>query len=71
MSETARISARYELLVEDIEDRGVDVERVKERLRAQAIETPSWGYGDSGTRFGVFPQEWAAQTAQQRLQDAA
>ena len=71
MSETARIQARYELLVEDIVDRGVDMERVKDRLRAQAIETPSWGYGDSGTRFGVFPQEWAAQTAQQRLQDAA
>ena len=25
-------------------------------FRELVIETPSWGYGDSGTRFGVFPQ---------------
>ena len=25
-------------------------------LSKLVIETPSWGYGDSGTRFGVFPQ---------------
>jgi len=25
-------------------------------LAGLVIETPSWGYGDSGTRFGTFPQ---------------
>ena len=29
---------------------------VEARLRELVIETPSWGYGDSGTRFGTFPQ---------------
>ncbi len=29
---------------------------VRERLAKLEIETPSWGYADSGTRFCVFPQ---------------
>ena len=28
---------------------------VETALRELVIETPSWGYGDSGTRFGVVP----------------
>ena len=28
---------------------------VKQALRRQRIETPSWAYGNSGTRFKVFP----------------
>lgn len=40
------------------------------RLGAQRIETPSWGYNDSGTRFGVFPQPWAAKTLEEKLEDA-
>ena len=28
---------------------------LKRALKAQAIETPSWGYGSSGTRFKTFP----------------
>ena len=31
-------------------------DHVVARLGELTIETPSWGYGDSGTRFGVFPQ---------------
>ena len=30
--------------------------RARRACRELVIETPSWGYGDSGTRFGVFPQ---------------
>jgi len=60
----------YKILCESLESRGIDVEVTKERLRSQAIETPSWGYGDSGTRFGVFPQPWAAKTLEHKIQDA-
>ena len=28
---------------------------IEARLRAMQIETPSWGYGAAGTRFGAFP----------------
>jgi L-rhamnose isomerase/sugar isomerase len=34
------------------------------------IETPSWGYADSGTRFGKFFQPAAAVTIEEKLSDA-
>jgi L-rhamnose isomerase / sugar isomerase len=40
-------------------------------LRRLEIETPSWGYGNSGTRFGVFGWPGAARTAHERIADAA
>ncbi|MFQ6040950.1 MAG: L-rhamnose isomerase [Candidatus Poribacteria bacterium] len=65
------MNARYELLAEEIETQGIDVEDVKDRLKKQHIETPSWGYGDSGTRFFVFRQPGAARNVYEKLQDAA
>lgn len=44
---------------------------VKAALQAQRIETPSWAYGNSGTRFKVFPQEGVARSPQEKLEDAA
>ena len=41
------------------------------RLRQLEIETPSWGYGNSGTRFHVYPWPGAARTAEERITDAA
>ncbi|HTE19554.1 MAG TPA: TIM barrel protein [Armatimonadota bacterium] len=61
----------YSLLVERLHERGVDVDAVKRSLKKQAIETPSWGYADSGTRFGVFAQPGAAVTIAEKLADAA
>ncbi len=61
----------YNLLTDDLSARGVDLEFVKSALKAQHIETPSWGYADSGTRFKVFNQAGAARTAFEKLQDAA
>jgi len=63
--------AAYELLAAGLTDRGVDVEQIKGLLKAQRIETPSWGYADSGTRFNVFKQPGAALTIQEKLDDAA
>ncbi len=51
--------------------RGVDVEAVEAALRDLTIETPSWGYGDSGTRFGVFPQPGRPRSVFERVDDAA
>jgi L-rhamnose isomerase len=42
-----------------------------EKLAALEIETPSWGYGNSGTRFHVFPWPGAARTVWERIDDAA
>jgi L-rhamnose isomerase/sugar isomerase len=40
-------------------------------LSKLVIETPSWGYADSGTRFGVFPQPGRPRTTFEKLDDAA
>src|SRR5438270_900997 len=41
------------------------------RLAELELETPSWGYGNSGTRFHVFPWPGAARTVWERIDDAA
>ncbi|WP_318206366.1 MULTISPECIES: L-rhamnose isomerase [unclassified Streptomyces] len=48
-----------------------DLAAVKTALRSQAVETPSWAYGNSGTRFKVFAQEGVPRTPQEKLADAA
>jgi L-rhamnose isomerase/sugar isomerase len=48
-----------------------DTTAVKAQLRQQRIETPSWGYGNSGTRFKVFAQEGVPRTPHEKIDDAA
>ena len=62
---------RYALVRRQLEDGGVDVDAVEAALKAQRIATPSWGYADSGTRFGTFRQPGAASTVHEKLADAA
>nr|BFE66259.1 L-rhamnose isomerase [Dactylosporangium thailandense] len=45
--------------------------RVAARLRDQRIETASWAYGNSGTRFKVFAQEGVPRDPYEKLADAA
>jgi L-rhamnose isomerase/sugar isomerase len=63
-------TAAYEALAEMLAARGVDVQSVKEQLKKQHIETPSWGYGNSGTRFKVFAAPGAARNVHEKLADA-
>ncbi|MFE4696410.1 L-rhamnose isomerase [Streptomyces sp. NPDC056738] len=44
---------------------------VKAALKTQAVETPSWAYGNSGTRFKVFAQPGVPRTPWEKLDDAA
>jgi len=62
---------KYDILANDLEKQGFNVNEIRNNLKNQHIETPSWGYGNSGTRFGVFHQEGAARNAAERLEDAA
>ncbi|MYV97718.1 L-rhamnose isomerase [Streptomyces sp. SID3343] len=48
-----------------------DHEAAKAALRAQRIETPSWAYGNSGTRFKVFAQEGVPRDPFEKIADAA
>ncbi|MFJ4280261.1 L-rhamnose isomerase [Streptomyces massasporeus] len=43
----------------------------KAALKTQAVETPSWAYGNSGTRFKVFAQQGVPRTPFEKLDDAA
>jgi L-rhamnose isomerase/sugar isomerase len=48
-----------------------DLTAAEEALGRLEIETPSWGYGDSGTRFAVFQQPGRPRDAFERIDDAA
>jgi L-rhamnose isomerase/sugar isomerase len=61
----------YDLLAESAAATGIDLTSVEARLRAQRVETPSWGYGNSGTRFGVFTQPGVPRDPFEKLEDAA
>lgn len=58
-------------ILEMASKRGGDPDRIMERIAAFVIETPSWGYADTGTRFGKFHQPAAARTTFEKLDDAA
>jgi len=45
-------------------------DRVAAALDTLAIELPSWGFADTGTRFGKFLQPAAATTVEEKLADA-
>ena len=47
------------------------LESITEQLAYQAIELPSWAFGNSGTRFKVFGTPGTPRTIQEKLADAA
>jgi L-rhamnose isomerase/sugar isomerase len=49
----------------------MDKKEIKQKLKEQRIETPSWGYADSGTRFFIFKQKQAAKLLKEKIQDAS
>ena len=48
-----------------------DAERVGKALDGFQIEVPSWGFANTGTRFGKFVQSGAATTIDEKFADAA
>ena len=48
-----------------------DVNEAKSLLKRLAIETPSWAYGNSGTRFKVFGQPGVSRDPFEKIADAA
>jgi L-rhamnose isomerase/sugar isomerase len=61
----------YQILAEQLDAHGLDVESIKERLKKQTVETASWAYANSGTRFKAFAWPGAAVTTKEKLDDAA
>jgi L-rhamnose isomerase/sugar isomerase len=50
---------------------GSKLESVRKELAEFKVETPSWGYANTGTRFGKFLQASAAVTLEHKIEDAA
>jgi L-rhamnose isomerase/sugar isomerase len=48
-----------------------DTQHIESAVAALRIETPSWGYGDSGTRFATFAQPGRPRDVHERVDDAA
>ena len=46
-------------------------ESARSLLRDQTIELPSWAFGNSGTRFKVFPSPGTPRNAYEKIDDAA
>jgi len=57
-------------MLDRLEQLGRDPKAILSRLKSLEIETPSWGYADTGTRFGKFHQAAAARSIQEKLDDA-
>ncbi|MFF9542548.1 L-rhamnose isomerase [Streptomyces albidoflavus] len=48
-----------------------EIAAVKAALTSQVVETPSWAYGNSGTRFKVFAQAGVPRDPYEKVDDAA
>ncbi len=65
------MDAGYERLGEGVRVRGHDLAEIERALGELEIETPSWGYGDSGTRFAVFTQPGRPRDVFDKIADAS
>ena len=54
-----------------LQERGITIDGIMATMQQFSVETPSWGYGDSGTRFKVFHWPGAARNLREKLADAA
>ncbi|WP_207721647.1 L-rhamnose isomerase [Christensenella tenuis] len=65
------MSERFKQLSAALEDKGMDVTAILQRLKEQVIELPSWAVGNSGTRYGTFREEGSARTIWDKIDDCA
>ena len=49
---------------------GLDSKKIFDALETFRIELPSWGFANTGTRFGKFIQPAAATTTEEKFSDA-
>ncbi len=68
----ARVKERYRILGEELAEVGIDVDRVKDKVKAFDVEIPSWVFGEfGGGRFGDYMPPGPAGNFEQKLRDAA
>jgi len=66
------ITARYDVLGKDLAKKGIDIEKVKEKVSKFTVEVPSWVFGAfGGGRFSGYTPPGAARNIFEKLDDAA
>lgn len=65
------LTSGYDDCARRLRDDGRDVDATEQALAQLVIETPSWGFGDSGTRFATFVQAGRPRNVFERIEDAA
>lgn len=60
---------RWEVLKEQLTEKGADVNELLSQLRAFQIAIPSWALGTGGTRFGRFPIGGAPLSLEEKMYD--
>lgn len=65
------VLSRYHDLSVELCDAGHDVEAIEGAIATLQVETPSWGFRDSGTRFATFPQRSRPRNVFEAIDDAA
>jgi len=72
MVSTAEISERYDVLVRDLEKKGIDATEVKKKIEEFTVEVPSWVFGAfGGGRFSEYMPPGAARNVFEKFEDAA
>jgi L-rhamnose isomerase/sugar isomerase len=67
-----RVREQYRILGEQLADAGVQIDQVKERLKAFEVEVPSWVFGEfGGGRFGQYMPPGPARDPRSKVRDAA
>ena len=61
----------YESLGEQLERRGVGIDKITEQAAAFVVALPSWGVGTGGTRFGRFPGIGEPRNVFEKMADCA
>lgn len=71
MPDVEKLARDYEHLRDQLKRNNVDIESITSSLMCLEIETPSWGYGRGGTRFGKFVEGNEPNDIFSKLEEAA
>ncbi|MEM2111710.1 MAG: L-rhamnose isomerase [Candidatus Bathyarchaeia archaeon] len=67
-----QLAEKYELLGEDLAEKGIDINQVKSKVSAFTVEVPSWIFGTfGGGRFSGYIPPGAARNIYEKLDDVA
>jgi L-rhamnose isomerase/sugar isomerase len=70
-SHEAALRRDYDVLGEQLERRGVDIQSIATQVAAFGVALPTWGVGTGGTRFARFPGLGEPRNILEKIEDCA